>query len=500
MERARRQRTSLLTRFGITSLVLLVGLGVVLVAAVVVPVAGRARRKAADVARVVALAGQLRPSDFATGFAPLPADRTGGLDQTYRPLTAADVVFRVKVWNDQHWIVYADEAKLRGRWFAPDSELSDALQGSVSTSIAPPDQAENVGDRGRFAELAQVYLPVRFDAAGLLTEDAARPVVGAFEIYIGYDPIIDAEWARAWHLALIIVVGLTVLYLALFRLVASASSRLRRQAEANRHQATHDALTGLPNRTQFTDRLDQAVAASLAVGRRAAVLLVDLDRFKEINDTLGHGSGDVVLTTLADRLRTGFRDDDTVARLGGDEFALVVPGIDTDDRALAVAAKLRALLAEPVALEDGLSIEVHGSVGVAFAPDHGGAAELLLQRADVAMYAAKRAHTGVEVYRGALDHYSPLRLQLAGEVRDAVDGGQLFLAYSRRSTCAPARWWASRRWCAGATRRAASCRPATGCPRWRTPSWRTRSPCTSSTWPWPPAGAGTTAAWGCTWR
>jgi len=410
--------------------VLLALLGGVLVAVVLGSVGTTARSKAVEQGRFTAYAGPpLTEAELQQGFVPLDPSRVAQLRARYGSVLGSTDVVRMKIWNSEHWIVYSDTDKLVDRWFAPDRELTEALEGHASSTVSSLSGAENVADGGHGSRLVSVYLPIRLDSGGALTQDATRPVLGAFEIYIAYQPIFDRELRRGASLVAIIIGGLAVLYLALFRLVASASRRLQRQAEQNHHQATHDALTDLANRVEFTERLETALARSRTTGRRTAVLLVDLDRFKEVNDTLGHGSGDVVIRTIARRLSAAFHDDDTVARLGGDEFALVVTGLGDGMEVLAVAHDLRALIAEPIELEGGLLLNVAGSVGVALAPDHGEDAELLLQRADVAMYAAKQTHTGVQVYRPELDHYSPLRLQLAGEVRDAIRRDELYLVY-----------------------------------------------------------------------
>ena len=166
---------------------------------------------------------------------------------------------------------------------------------------------------------------------------------------------------------------------------------MHRAAAEREHQALHDPLTGLPNRTLFTDRVRQATAAAGPDGR-LAVLLVDLDRFKEINDTLGHASGDLVLREVGVRLRAGLPDSHTVARLGGDEFAVLVPSLPNWDAAVDVGRLVRATLGRPLPIEQ-LELEVPGSIGIALGPDHGSNPELLMQRADVAMYQAKKDHT-----------------------------------------------------------------------------------------------------------
>jgi diguanylate cyclase (GGDEF)-like protein len=202
---------------------------------------------------------------------------------------------------------------------------------------------------------------------------------------------------------------------------------LQRAAAEREYQALHDPLTGLPNRTLFTDRVRQAVAA-LGPDGRLAVLLIDLDRFKEINDTLGHASGDLVLREVGIRLRAGLPDSHLVARLGGDEFAVLVPALPGWDAAVAVGQLVRATLGRPLPVEQ-LELEVSGSIGIALGPDHGDDPELLLQRADVAMYQAKDGHAGIEVYAPERDQYSPRRLALVGALRTAIQEGELTLRY-----------------------------------------------------------------------
>jgi diguanylate cyclase (GGDEF)-like protein len=212
---------------------------------------------------------------------------------------------------------------------------------------------------------------------------------------------------------------------------------LRRAAAEREYQALHDPLTGLPNRTLFTDRVRQAIAA-IGPDGRLAVLLVDLDRFKEINDTLGHASGDLVLREVGVRLRARLPDSHTVARLGGDEFAVLVPALPDWDAAVDVGRLVRATLGRPLPIEQ-LELEVTGSIGIALGPDHGSDPELLLQRADVAMYQAKEGHTGIEVYAPERDQYSPRRLALVGALRTAIEQRELTLLYQPKVDLASGR-------------------------------------------------------------
>jgi diguanylate cyclase (GGDEF)-like protein len=199
-------------------------------------------------------------------------------------------------------------------------------------------------------------------------------------------------------------------------------------AERFAYQALHDPLTALPNRILLRDRTDQAIRQADRELVPAALLLLDLDRFKEVNDTLGHHYGDQLLIQVGQRLQTALRAVDTVARLGGDEFAVLLPKIATAEGAVAVASKLQAALEEPFLLE-GLTVDVEASIGVALYPDHGNDAEELLQHADIAMYAAKETHAGFVLFDPTLDQHSPRKLALLGELRRAIEHHQLVLHY-----------------------------------------------------------------------
>jgi len=194
------------------------------------------------------------------------------------------------------------------------------------------------------------------------------------------------------------------------------------------HQAMHDTLTGLPNRACFYDRAEQALRQAKRSGAATAVLLFDLDRFKEINDTLGHRYGDRVLKAIGPRIAPLLRDADTVARLGGDEFCVLLPDVHDADAALEVARRITEALEVPLEVDD-MTLVVEASCGVAVAPVHGDTADLLLQHADIAMYAAKRSHLSVSAYDDALDRNTPDRLALLGELRTAVAGDELVLHY-----------------------------------------------------------------------
>jgi diguanylate cyclase (GGDEF)-like protein len=166
-----------------------------------------------------------------------------------------------------------------------------------------------------------------------------------------------------------------------------------------------------------------------------ALAILDLDRFKDVNDTLGHHVGDRLLELVAARISGALRPGDMVARLGGDEFALVLPFISDDRSAADVASRVRQALVEPFTLEDVL-LELEASIGIAVFPEHGVDVELLMRKADVAMYLAKEHHTGIEVYDPARDHNSADRLGLLAALRRAIDAHELELHYQPKVTLA----------------------------------------------------------------
>ncbi|EGX54529.1 membrane-associated phosphodiesterase, partial [Streptomyces zinciresistens K42] len=199
-------------------------------------------------------------------------------------------------------------------------------------------------------------------------------------------------------------------------------------ARARAEEQLRDPLTGLPNRQWLLERIWTALDDAERIGARSALMLIDLDRFRSVNDTLGHLAGDRLLLQIADRLRLALPRGAEAARLGGDEFAVLLPVADSTTSATRVARGLVTALSSPLDL-DGLTLVLEASAGVAVFPDHAPDAEGLLRRADVAMYQAKRDRTGVEVYESKRDSNTPDRLGLLGDLRRALDAGEVELHY-----------------------------------------------------------------------
>ena len=203
---------------------------------------------------------------------------------------------------------------------------------------------------------------------------------------------------------------------------------LRGQLAETQHRALHDPLTGLSNRTSFLRTARQAVDEGTSDSSGLSVIIMDLDRFKEVNDTLGHQLGDELLVEVAARLATLASDGITVSRLGGDEFALLVRGTGVVSESVEIAEQIMARLDEPVSLP-GITIDVEACAGIAVFPAHGTDADALLKGADVAMYAAKGDHAPFTVYDPERDPHSAARLALVADLRRAIEDGELALVY-----------------------------------------------------------------------
>ena len=213
----------------------------------------------------------------------------------------------------------------------------------------------------------------------------------------------------------------------------------RRQAEETIHRLAYiDPVTGLPNRVRFLELVQEAVAAGQREQRLVAVLLMNLDRFREINDTLGHDRGDSLLQKVGIRLRSALFAPDMIARLGGDEFGILLPRLAAVDDVRLVIKKLQHFLEVPFIL-DGIPIFVEASLGVATLPDHADDADTLLQRADIAMYRAKQMASDYAIYTPEYDQRSPERLGLMAELRAAIEGGQLLLHFQPKVEIATGR-------------------------------------------------------------
>jgi diguanylate cyclase (GGDEF)-like protein len=227
-------------------------------------------------------------------------------------------------------------------------------------------------------------------------------------------------------------IGITVWLLPLLLLPIATIQKSAALAAERERQAVYDALTGLPNRALLQQRASTALADASRSGCAVAVMLLDLDHFKEINDTLGHRVGDNLLRAVAERLAGAVRETDVVARLGGDEFGILTSCMATADDAVVLAERLLGVLREPFFV-DGVRLQSQASIGIAVCPDHGNDVETLVQRADVALYTAKEERGCWSMYSPEADRYTPERLAMLGELRTGLETGQLVVFYQPKS-------------------------------------------------------------------
>ena len=323
------------------------------------------------------------------------------------------------------WGVDASGAILecRGIWHDTAHDLSPLLEASKARTIGPgeglPGRVWVEGSPCVVADLSEDETLHAHAARSMgLRRAAAFPVQGAYgahgvmQFFSREHGSLDPELLQALN--------------SLGMQIGGYIERLQAE-QALQHQALHDALTNLPNRSLMLTRLYDALRTARSTGASVALILMDLDRFKEVNDTLGHHCGDLLLLHVGAHVSAALHTSDTVARLGGDEFAVLLPETDGAG-AITAVEKIRAALAAPMLL-DGRLFDVRSSIGVALYPDHGVDAQTLLRCADVAMYAAKRSGGGYAVYDALRDEHSPARLMLESELRQAIVSGELVLHY-----------------------------------------------------------------------
>jgi diguanylate cyclase len=322
-------------------------------------------------------------------------------------------VLRLRLRDLGGHVVFSSDAA--GNRSPVDDEALDASSGAVVARLTTLNADDHSNDPNDPA-VVEVYEQLR----------AGQPEhpVGVLEVYLPYAPIRADIAAGLNGLHHDLIDGLAVLYVVLLAISFATSRGLRRQVKANAFLATHDALTDLPNRMLFQQRAHDAVATATEQ-HPVAIGVVDLDRFKDVNDSLGHNSGDQLLIALAQRLAAEVRPGDTIARLGGDEFGLILRGA-TDP--MASFSGLRDTIESEVEVS-GLPLSIGASIGFVVAPGDGTAADELIQRADVAMYVAKAEHEGVVRYSTIHDQHDAANLTLVGELRRAIDANELVLHF-----------------------------------------------------------------------
>jgi diguanylate cyclase (GGDEF)-like protein len=313
-------------------------------------------------------------------------------------------------------VVFSSDADERPESASDDrAQVQGAAAGAIEDRLTTLNADSPTGPRGPAA--VEVYLP--------LVAGASAHRVGVLEVYLPYAPIRNEVNAGLSGLYRYLALGLGLLYLLLFAISYAVGRRLRRQVKLTTYVGEHDVLTDLPNRALFQKQADAELRRALHRGESTAIVVLDLDRFKEINDTLGHSNGDILLIALSSVMRATLPATSALARLGGDEFAFV---LESEADMEAVLEQFRAAVATEV-LIDGIPLSIESSIGYAISPDDGRCLDDLLPLAEIAMYTAKEHHLGVARYGSEQNLFVASDLALMADLRLAIDNEELTLYY-----------------------------------------------------------------------
>jgi diguanylate cyclase (GGDEF)-like protein len=382
-------------------------------------VTSQAERSATDRARLVVdtvLAPTVRRRDLA---GPVVGARRAAFDRVVQR-ALADGLQRVTIATGKGLVVYSTDHLLIGRHLSLPGARAVA-GGSIISTVG-------TGTGGtREGKMLETLAP-------LPVATGVEPGVAIVEE--SYSTISAAAGSIFFPIAAVLEVILVALFVLLIPLLRRVSIRIDRQIEEIEHAAYFDDLTELPNRRHFLQLTADAIAAAGPTGRGPAVLLLDLDHFKDVNDTLGHQYGDVLLQALCPRLAGALGDAVTLARLGGDEFGILAPAA-SEAEAIALAERVLASLNEPIVVAD-IPLAVETGVGIALSPAHGVDADTLLRRADVAMYSAKKFHAGYVIYDPGADTHTADSLSLVAELRRALANRELSVVYQPKARLADA--------------------------------------------------------------
>jgi diguanylate cyclase (GGDEF)-like protein len=420
--KAVKQKRRWLIQFALLSLVPAVLAGVFLAQTLHGQTRDRAIESARAEARMIADLGVRRAlGDVIDPSRAAAEDGVLALDRSVAAARAGSHVSRVILRDRTGTIAYSDDHARIGDSKGVPPESRQALVGSTVSRVA--DLSRNPGSEdASLGSVLQVFAPLR--------STPGAPPTATVEVWIPYSPIARQIQDQTRHVYIVVGLSLFLLWGIVVGVVASASQRLRQQAAEKEEQALSDGLTGLPNRTMFQSLVERTMTSAGRRKKMGVVMLMDLDRFKDVNDTLGHHNGDLLLQRIGSRLHSVLRDTETVARIGGDEFAILLPEVPDRQSVVPVVRRVLKVLEEPVVV-GGLALQCEGSIGIAIFPEHGKTVDSVMRAADVAMYMAKENRSGYEFYdaRRHEHRHDAGRLALIGELRRAMDETELVLYY-----------------------------------------------------------------------
>ncbi len=340
-------------------------------------------------------------------------------------------VAKIKIYNTDGLTIFSTDEKQIGEDKSGNDGFRRARDGMVASNLTYRDHFDAFEGTISARNLIYSYIPVR------AAEGA--PVEGVLEVYSDVTELIDAQSRARWRIAGIVLASLAALYLFLLIVVRKADRIIARQEQERAaqeaeilHQAHHDALTGLPNRGYFAERLAEVLVVAEGSAQTGALLYIDLDRFKVVNDSIGHGGGDQLLKAAADRIRSCLRQTDLLFRMGGDEFTVVLQQISSPDYAAYVARRINSAVASPFSVY-GTDVYVGATIGIAVFPTDGRTVDELVRNADAAMYSCKSVGRGSHAfYQARMNERAAQRLSMETALKRAFEYGEFQLHYQPR--------------------------------------------------------------------
>jgi diguanylate cyclase (GGDEF)-like protein len=370
----------------------------------------QAQRSAGQQAGLVASAVLQRDVSARDLAGRVSASRRRHLDAVFHRYVLSEDVVALSLVRKDGLVTYSTDHRVIGT-IASGALAAEATAGTIVSRVSSANT-----ERRTHAKTLETYAPVGPNTRG-----------GAALIDQSYAPIEGSARSAELRVGAVLEALLISLVVLFVPLLVRVTRRIRGQIERIHRQAFYDNLTDLPNRVHLFERLELAVTRSTETGRQLAVLLLDLDRFREINETLGHGAGDVVLRETGARLESAVGDTMLVGRLGGDEFA-VITEYGSEDEVDARAQDLRTVVEPPLRIGD-VQLAVEATVGIALFPSDSGDADTLLKHAEVAMHTAKQWRVATLAYSPAVDPHDPEQIGLVAELRVGVENGELRLHY-----------------------------------------------------------------------